>query len=303
MWLSWERGLWFRCFLLHVLPSWSGASFSFASHGRRPPLGGGGKKEKQKERGKKHQVKNLISFTSLCAILVEFDGDSFVPEVYWLATWSTCSNLSALKPEVFQVWPRFVVECKFWSWSFAGPCIGFNTPLGLPLARWWWENDRWDWSLCCRGYWVNSALWWTLYIAQAALFGWCFGSLLCFVWWFSLLRTFAALICSARFSFNFLWSPLATLAFCNFIFFDWRLRFTCRARRKRKKAEEKNSTYQTWWQAQCFSWTLPERWQVRALAQIQRLVQGLWRGGNNQERKNLRNVRLQCGWNKRGTFL
>ena len=20
-----------------------------------------------------------------------------------------------------------------------------------PLARGWWENDRWDWSLCCRG--------------------------------------------------------------------------------------------------------------------------------------------------------
>ena len=66
-------------------------------------------------------------------------------------------------------------------------------------------------------YWVNSALWWTLYIAQAALFGWCFGPLLCFVWWFSLLRTFAALICSARFSPNSLRSPLATLASCNFI--------------------------------------------------------------------------------------
>ena len=66
-------------------------------------------------------------------------------------------------------------------------------------------------------YWVNSALWWTLYIAQAALFGWCFGLLLCFVWWFSFFRTFAALICSARFSLNSLWSPLATLAFCNFL--------------------------------------------------------------------------------------
>ena len=69
---------------------------------------------------------------------------------------------------------------------------------------------------------------------QAALFGWCFGLLLCFVWWFNLLRTFAALICSARFS-PCLWSPLATLAFLIVFFFDCQLRFTCRARRKRKK--------------------------------------------------------------------
>ena len=57
-----------------------------------------------------------------------------------------------------------------------------------------------------------------LMTAQAALFGWCFGLLLCFVWWFSLLWNFAASICSARFSPNSLWSPLATLASCNFIY-------------------------------------------------------------------------------------
>ena len=105
--------------------------------------------------------------------------------------------------------------CLFWSWSSAAPDIGFNTPLGLPFG----ENDRWDWSLCCcRASLLSEfGLAMTLYMAHAALFGWYFGLLPCFVWWFSLLRTFASLICSARFSPNSLWSPLATLAFCNFI--------------------------------------------------------------------------------------
>ena len=122
--------------------------------------------------------------------LVEF-GESFEPEVCWLITRSTWSYLSAWKPEVFQDLTE-------------GLALAITLHSHYPLAHWWWEIDRWDWSCAVveLHYWVNSALWWTLYIAHAALFDWCFGLLLCFVWWFSLFWTFAALSCSARFSPN-----------------------------------------------------------------------------------------------------
>ena len=95
MWLSWERGVFgFVAYLLHALPTWW-------KKGKNPlPL--------------------WLQYP------VEFVGDSFEPEVYWLITRSSLET---------------------------GSVSGFAITLhsDYPLAHWWWENDRWYWSLCCRG--------------------------------------------------------------------------------------------------------------------------------------------------------
>ena len=228
MWLSWERALWFCCFLLHVI------HLDLVPRFRLPPSGGvfpseGKKTKKWRKNDTELDRKKVFSFTSLCAILIEVDGDSFEPEAYWLVPEVPAQTCRPWNRKCFRFWPRFVVECKCMmnAW-FLCVCSGVDRLQGLALAsalhsaypRHVDDGRTIDETGRCAvvelHYWVNSAFWWTLYIALAALFGWCFGLLLCFVWRFSLLRIFAALICSARFSPNSLWSPLATLAFCNF---------------------------------------------------------------------------------------
>ena len=143
MWLSWLLGTWaLISFLFCYTSSILIRSLVSVCLPREAPS----PMDRQKDEWNAlFERQKLLSFSSLCAILAEFDGDSSEPEVHWLATWSTCSNLAALKPEVFQVLTevccgmqmydgRLVPMCLFWSWSFAGAGIGFNTPLGLPFG-------------------------------------------------------------------------------------------------------------------------------------------------------------------------
>ena len=125
MWLSWERGVFgFVAYLLHALPTWSGASFSFASLGRvwkRP------KKEHLAPKKEKTPLPLWLQY------LVEF-GDSFEPEVYWLITRSTCSYLSAWKPEVFQDLTE-----------------GLALAIALPFGTLMMGERSMRLVLCCRG--------------------------------------------------------------------------------------------------------------------------------------------------------
>ena len=121
MWLSWERGVFgFVAYLLHALPTWSGASFSFASLGRRPPLGGGGGWKKTQKIDTPPKKKKKLHYLSDC---------------------NTQSNLlvTAWTGSVLADYQKYLLLP-----------VGLETGLALaitlhsdyPLAHWWWENDR-----------------------------------------------------------------------------------------------------------------------------------------------------------------
>ena len=96
------------------------------------------------------------------------------------------------------------ISCCIWWWQlWTRSWLAIEAPAHsvYPLARLWWKNDRWD---CCAFVELllsKFGLVMDPVHSRQPLVWLVFWFLLWFVWWLSFLRTFAALICSARFCF------------------------------------------------------------------------------------------------------